>query len=388
MATYPVKHLHSGLRGAPVLSGTAGTRISALDACLIDGFGAVSVSSISVAGGVATATVASGSWFEDGRIVAVSGATPAALNGEQRVLSHTATTFTYATDAPDGIATGTLSAKYAPVGGWQKLYSAANKAVYRSTDPQANGHCLRVDDSDGRWARVVAYESMTGIDAGTDAFPTAAQFAGGGYWHAYPSVSATACNWALFADSRFFMLGIAPLNYGYVLHGFGDLLPIGAAGDGWATALTMSANVDYRQNHSLIGVMSDSINNSRIVLARDQGGTSKSLQYSIGAYLCASVAATSGFTNVLGGFGGGANRLLLSRMYARGALFATAPRADIPGALYLPQSGVQDLVPHGSTLIGVGPLAGRTLSAVRIHADPSASTNFGLCLVDTTGPWR
>ena len=41
MAVFPVKYIHSDMRGAPVLSGTPGAMIGVLDAFLITGFGTV-----------------------------------------------------------------------------------------------------------------------------------------------------------------------------------------------------------------------------------------------------------------------------------------------------------------------------------------------------------
>ena len=100
MATYPVKYIHNAMRGAPQLSGTAGTLIAVLDAFLLTGFGQVTALSVNVAGGIATATLQSGQSFDKDCIVLVEGATPAALNGEARVISTSSTSITWATTAP------------------------------------------------------------------------------------------------------------------------------------------------------------------------------------------------------------------------------------------------------------------------------------------------
>ena len=67
--TYPVKWFSSDMRGAPTISGTAGSRIAALDACLITGFGAVTATGITVSGGIATAAVPSGQSFAQHAVV-------------------------------------------------------------------------------------------------------------------------------------------------------------------------------------------------------------------------------------------------------------------------------------------------------------------------------
>ena len=44
--------------GAPVLSGSAGALRAVIKACLVDGFGAGAVATLTVSGGIATATYA------------------------------------------------------------------------------------------------------------------------------------------------------------------------------------------------------------------------------------------------------------------------------------------------------------------------------------------
>jgi len=139
--------------------------------------------------------VNSGNSFEEGAIVFIDGATPGALNGEARVLSTTSTGFTFATDAPDGAASGNITGKYAPVHSWAKIYADTNVAVWQSQDPQANGHCLRIDDSGGASARVRGFESMTDASTGTGTFPSDLQLSGGGYWAKSVNSNATAVRW-------------------------------------------------------------------------------------------------------------------------------------------------------------------------------------------------
>ena len=88
--TYPVKWITNTMRGAPPISGTPGTFIAALDAFLNTGWGSANAISVTISGGVGTAVFPEGVFFEDHAVVLFGGATtPAALNGEARVLSHT-----------------------------------------------------------------------------------------------------------------------------------------------------------------------------------------------------------------------------------------------------------------------------------------------------------
>lgn len=200
-----VKYMHVGMAGAPSFRGEAGSLISVLDACLVTGFDSRTADTLSVAGGVATLSRASGLAYEAERVVLVAGATPAALNGEKRVLAATATTITYdATGVADQTASGTITVKVAPLG-WEKVFSGTNVAVYRPADPASSRLWLRVDDSADLSARIVGYEVMSDIDTGTGCFPTPAQMAGGLYWRK-ADYGVADRPWRLVGDSRLFYL--------------------------------------------------------------------------------------------------------------------------------------------------------------------------------------
>src|SRR5574338_205768 len=96
--TLPVKYFHGQMTGAPVLSGTAGSRIAVLDACLLNGFNLVTVDSLVVAGNVATLTRAAGISFEVNQVVLVAGATggAAALNDEWCITAVSSTWIKFA----------------------------------------------------------------------------------------------------------------------------------------------------------------------------------------------------------------------------------------------------------------------------------------------------
>ena len=193
MSKFPAKWITQTMRGAPQIVAQPGAVILAIDALLLSGWGATTAVSITVQGGVATAVMNEGIYFEEFSVVLIAGVTsPAQLNGEAFVFSRTNKSISFITDAPDGVAAGNFTIKYAPVGGWEKTYSDTNKAVYRSLDPKSPGHFLRVDDTNPQSVRVRAFETMTDIDTGTGPYPTDAQCAGGGYW--YKNYLATANN--------------------------------------------------------------------------------------------------------------------------------------------------------------------------------------------------
>lgn len=241
--------------GAPTLNNANGSLISVLDAVLINGFGLKSVTSITVAGGVATVTCA-GHQFTGGvgRKVQIAGASPAALNGNHDVTVVDANTFTYPTTAANGTATGTISARRAPLG-WQKVFSSTNKAIYGRTDPQATAMLLRIDDTgtgvaSTTNARAVMCESATAVDTMTGVVPTSAQLSGG-YYVSKGQSSTAAKRWFVVGDSRSMYLFTEGSDYtwasGYGLSPlvFGDIDTYRSGGDAYGCIIHGSINTGH-----------------------------------------------------------------------------------------------------------------------------------------------
>jgi len=208
-----VKVFQSTDSGAPSLSGTAGSLISLLDACLIDGYGSVTLDSVVIAGNVATCTKSTGHGLTAigtvGPVIRMSGVSvPSALNADWRITVVSSTVFTFVTTGlSDQTATGTIAAKRAPLG-FSKSFSGTNKAVYRADDVASTRHYLRVaDDGTGSasYARVRGYETMSDVDTGTGLFPTDTQISGGGYWPKSIIADATSRLWRLVGNSEGFV---------------------------------------------------------------------------------------------------------------------------------------------------------------------------------------
>lgn len=168
----PVKYFHSNMQGAPQLTNAWGDMVAVLDACLVTGFNTKTVTSLTSAAGIATAGIAAGHLFEVGQVISVNGASQSEYNGEVRVLSVTTNALTYPiTGTPVSPATGTISAKAAPLG-FEIAFTGTNKRVYRSANPQSNKPYLRVDNSldpaytttYAKKAKVTMAEGMSGID--------------------------------------------------------------------------------------------------------------------------------------------------------------------------------------------------------------------------------
>lgn len=384
----PVHYINESMRGAPQLSGTRGTLIALLDAFLVTGFGQVTANGITVAGGVATASLQPGQGFSLHANVQVAGATPAALNGVSRVIEATETSIKFPTSAPDGVATGSITLKVAPVG-WQKVYSAANKAVYRSTDVQGARHYLRVDETGtANLARVRGYEAMTTVDAGTGLYPTNTQINGGGYWSKSIQADSTPVMYDLSADSRFFKLRICPASFrdptiydAGCFRGFGDPVVLSPSGDVFASCLSCSNSNDPL---GLYGGFDQG--NGWQYAARAFTGTGTAVALNNMPFVGSSYYH-SGADPTMGNHPSPVDGVLrLSQRY----LFEAngAPRAVVPGLLHVPHTGLPSpSIQPRDYISGTGPLEGRVLVALPVSAYVDSGRQ-GMCFVDITGPWR
>lgn len=391
--TLPVKHIMSTMRGAPVIAGNApGGLIAAIDALLVTGFGLVTAQAVTVANGIATATLNAGDTFAVDAVVLVAGATPAQLNGESCVLTASNTSITWATTAPDGPATGTITIKVAAAG-WEKLYSGTNKACYRSQDPQSAKHVLYVDDSNGLFARVRGFESASDLAVGIGPFPTDPQMSGGGYWHKASASNAVAIPYALIADSRKLLVAVSfgvasSASYTTLeLRGFGDPLALNPAGDAYATVLSCGgASFDEFGYGGLAGATKDGDYRGFAVSPRGWQG--------VGTAVLQRPLPVSGMRDQLSGgcdwFGaapsGVDGQVKTSPLLLKDQVAGAPARSIIPGALYIPQTGLSTMYAHMSKHDGAGAHAGRRLLA--LHLGVGVSTVGGVALVDLTGPWR
>ncbi|MGJ7506853.1 hypothetical protein [Variovorax sp. GT1P44] len=385
---------------APVLSGTAGSLVALLDACLKDGFNTITPTSIVVAGGIATVTWPSGTFaaLKDA-VVLIAGVTDkVALNGEQKVLTKNALSLTFATAESNGTATlSSPTMKMAPMG-WLKPFTGTNLAAYLSNDPASTKMLLRVDDTGTTSARVVGYESMSDVNTGVGAFPTAAQTPGGGYWAKSQVANSTAVQWSLVGDGRTFYIniqsgsGVSPLNQITAGRMFGDVAPLKPGGDAYACTLnySSSASVSTQYDGATGGT-----GVAQFALPREYSGLGSAVLAS--AYVYGNLSTqNSGITSTLGVFPSPVDgSLLLATKYLTApATGTTVPRANLPGIYSGLQSGLWNSFKLGDRTPGAGALAGRNLAAATSNDastalnSASTSSNTGIVFFDVTGPWR
>jgi hypothetical protein len=174
-AKYPVKFFKWSQGGAPTLSNQWGDLITVLNAVLVDGFNLRSLDSLVQVGGIATATVSAGHGYERSQIINITGCDQTNYNGEQKILTVTTTTFTFAVDpvtVSPATTASTIAAKVAPLGFERPFTGTATKQVYRSPNTKGNRPFLRVDNGVGQagwgiksaFGRVSMSDTMIDID--------------------------------------------------------------------------------------------------------------------------------------------------------------------------------------------------------------------------------
>lgn len=203
----------SEMSGAPSLTGIAGSLVTLLDRCLVagQGFGSVTLDSLVVADGVATATCSTGHNFKNHVVVLVAGAVNAALNGEQRIVVTSPTQFEFPMiGVANGAASGSITAKMAPLG-WSKPFSGNSKGAYLPKTWYCQQYLQCLDNAppsanNAKVARMRGFESMSGVDTGEAPFPTVAQSANGLQWIKSYTLDMLARPWLLFGDGGVFYL--------------------------------------------------------------------------------------------------------------------------------------------------------------------------------------
>ena len=383
-----VKHAYSSMTGASVINGTAGTLIAALKAFLVTGWGAKSVDSAVISNGVCRLNFASGkSAAEIHAVIAVAGASPAALNGEQRVTAVAAGWVEFKTDLPDGAVTGSLSFKMPSIG-WEEIFSKTHVSVFRATDPRGTRPYIRIDDSNALYARVQMYESMTDVDTGVGVAPA---IAGGYYWGKSDVASSTAKYWMMIGDSRGFYLGNAlssassaetqngyPVNIKYV----GDFRS-SKSGDAWSGFLSGAVSSSWTDTS---GDVFATANANGMTLQRASHGLGSAIVCDKGTW------GISGMSGVAGGMGAfparSDNSLRLGAFTIFDGVRESGPRGELPGALHCPQTGLTTSIGQDVRFrAGNGDFAGKTLLSIW-GGSPNSSSGQGVAFFDARGPWR
>lgn len=379
---FPVKWIEAGMPRAPALTLQPGSLVALLDAFLVTGWGAMTPQRVHVQGGIATVQCNAGDGFWEHTVIDIAGADDAALNGTTRVLTSTSTSFTFATEAADGYATGTISIKAAPAG-WEKVFAGENKAVYKNTMPDAPQHFLHIDASEGYRAGVRGFASMADIDSGdypfppigTDSFFFSGWQSGSGRQRYFLAADKAACIFALAASINSFNTASAG---GYAPFFFGALAPlVGASSQENTCAALCALRVWQNDAQGWCGA----------VFSRERGGSymaGRRTGYD-GSAVGASFVSTKEKTMPPVGIEESPT------LFCCLCQDADAIRGAVPGLFACTHSNAHTNIAALETFQG-----GRTLGGRRFIAVPSldnatsywANDDRGRFFVDITGPWR
>lgn len=386
-----VKYLHSAMPGAPVLSGTAGALIAVLDACLVNGFGLRTVDSLVINNNVATCNIAAGHSAEVGTVVVIAGATPAALNGEQKVTAVSGNSVSFETAGlSNQTATGSITLINASLG-WAKPFSGTNLAAYRSNDVTSNRNYLRIDDTNTNSARVKGYELMTDVNTGSGDFPTQSQRPSGGYWTKSASSDTNPRNYIICGDSKGFYLFVLSEYYtnSYFSYYFGEINSV-KSNDAFSTYISLGVNDESSGSQQVGGFQNNTLsNNTYQYIVRSNTGLGSAVQVNS--------AAPTIFGNLADYQSGnsGDNSLAPFPNPSDGGLYLSIKnisefstrtyRGTLPGAYIVPQSVAIGQFSARDSIVGVAGLPGKTLRATTHYGSNNGSS---LTFIDSTGPWR
>ena len=375
--------------GAPVLSGTAGALKTLLKTCLVDGFGASPVQSITVTDGTAVAAFASPHPYTAGGPIQITGAAPAALNGTKRVKAVTSLTVSFdAPGVPNATATAGIAAKV-PSAGWQELFpGTANVLCVKPNAPEATGMVLRVDDTGATGARVRGYEEMSDANTGVGPCPTVGQASGSGlFWSKSGDASGAARTWFLAASDRFFYLSVGPRYSQYHTIYFAGDIESFKSGDAWGWMLTGDPAAYETSQSEAPGCIS--VSNRAVIssyLSRSYTGIGAAVgALRVGAgHNAATNPGISGSNSY--SFGSSPNMANYGLLLAPVEIVeGSVKRGLLPNALHLTQDGAGSF-PSGALVAGTGKFAGHTLLALRTSAANAQSyTPIGNVFIDLGG---
>lgn len=392
---------------APVLTGENGKLIDLLTACLVDGYTAQSVASITRSGTTATVTVTGGHGITDGKWVIIAGADQSDYNGRFQATYVSSTVFTVqVANSPTTPATGTITARRASAG-WNLEYSGTNKAVYRSPNNASARHCFRIQDDGSsaggaKEAFVRGYASMSDVDTGSEPFPTDVQQATGLYVPKSTTANNTARGWTLIADDKTFYLIIAN-GSNTLSFGFGHFNSW-KAGDGYNSFIGASTDANSTSASSCSSGVINSGSAHQTSLHKTQkiycprsyaqaGTAIAAFTYAGGnGQVSTGVVHGSSGSGLGGGFAGPAGN-------ADGGLYvapvhvvefvasgAHVIRGQLPGLVNVLH--VYGTLGSATTSTGVVGYDDRTLYHIDVHGtNGSAISTLGQMTFDITGPW-
>ncbi len=264
--------------GAPQLSGQVGTLLAILDACLVNGYGTNTITSLTQSGGIATATTNVPHQYTNSPKVLIQGAGASEYNGEVTATITGASTFTFPISPSAPASAGGAPTCKRAGSGWTKPFPDGTYVAVYKQPAGSNGFYLRVDDnSTANVARMLGYETMTDVSTGLTPFPTSVQLAGGVHVVKSDAASATVRPWILACNGPMMYLFVNVDNSATwaAANGtsFGDIKSYKAGGgDLYGTIITGNSSNSYTAGNMQTLGSSVASANSGHWMARDYLG--------------------------------------------------------------------------------------------------------------------
>jgi hypothetical protein len=387
---------------APVLSGTAGALINILDQCLIGGFSPATVSAINRTGSVATVTLAvANTTMFTGDYFTITGSSQSEYNGANQITVVDSTHYTFVVSGtPATPGTGSPLYYKTPAGGWTKPFSGSNLAAYKQASGTM-GFYTRIDDTGSVTCRILNYETMSDVNTGTQPIPTTAQLSGGLWGVKSNAADSSARPWLLITNGKLihlFMNTNASTTQPQVsFNSWGDFVSY-KAGDNYAFYAMGGITATLSSGNFLSTYVNENVSDGSMIghyIARDVSGVGGSIGF--GKITNASMMGTP--TSTVANFPmciGGSTNLTPTALYPMaypspvdGGLYmeklwlttnANAIRGELPG-IWCPMHAYP-LPSHGDTLIGTGPVAGKTFEGYTWICSQG-----GQMLIETSNTW-
>jgi hypothetical protein len=263
-------YTHSGMVGAPQFSTAARSTPDVLAAVLVDGFNVQAPTGGTASGGVLTLNFGSSHGYEELCHITLSGASVAEANGVWRVTSVPASDqLTVAIPGlADGAVGGTMSTKVAPAGWTEPFTADTTTRVFQQGG--GNQRYLRMRRAASALTSARGFEAMTGLDTGTELFPTLAQVAGEGVsLFGSSSVTATHSWWALASGAGVYFQLFNSANNPVGMMYFGEPAEPVKASDSYSTILLNSPTGGWmaRSHDAVAGALTLAASTSTLSLA-------------------------------------------------------------------------------------------------------------------------
>ena len=394
MAATPVRYYDSTFRGLGGIDGTPGSFIALFDKIGITGFGDLTVQTLVVLNGVATATFTTNESFDIRATLRLAGVTNlVALNGDHQLKEVGTNWVSWNTAQADGTATGSMTMKVAPLG-YIKPHSGTNKASYQSASADANKCLINIDDTYSSYLKITTFETMSDVNSGTGRMTTTERVS---EWAKSGGANATKYPFFIVGDDKGFFFGTqvynVNINAGYTFCTYyvgeiADEMPIKRFNFVLFSEANTShpgrsaSNSNYMRLENMAGTH-DSTNQVNMKIQRDQTfyvfGANLRLLSSAGTFFSSANTIAPVLPNPVN------NRIFIADCYVS-EVAGNTRRGKMPGLYGLVHSNYGSLIPF-AIIDNIETMPNRKFMFIGLGQYGYTVGGPGV-LFDITGPWR